>query len=171
VVLFMKIPMWPFKQKNNEIKYIKKSFGQFLSPKLIEDVLSSNIDIPELHEKEIEYLFILAKEGLRTNQIISDVLDIISNYEGMVESITGPFIVVLYGVPLPQPNAKEKRQRLTDELLSKFEDSVSIVHGNTTCRVGTVGNKSRFAYTAMIPSYKEKLKILSSLEYGNQVEP
>lgn len=162
--------MWPFKQKNHEIRYLKKSVGQFLSPKSIKNILSSNIDIAKLHEKEIEYLFILTKENLRTNQIISDVLDTISNHEGMIESITGPFIVVLYGVPLPQPNAKEKRQLLAEELLKKFENSLSIVHGRAICHVGTVGNKSRFTYTAMIPSYKEKLSILSSLDYGKQVE-
>ncbi len=165
--------MWPLDRKSkNKDEKIKKAFGQYIPANIIDNLMSADNVSFELIEKEIDYAFILVSESSIESvpQIIKAVLDIAEKHEGMVESITGPLIIVLLGIPQPQDNAQKRRHALVVDLHESLGASISIVHGNTKCLVGTVGNKNRSTITALIPNYKEKLKLLSNMEYGQQLE-
>ena len=58
--------------------------------------------------KHIHFLLVLASqdETAQPEQTISQALDIAMAHDGMVESITGTLITILFGAPIKQPDAK-----------------------------------------------------------------
>lgn len=164
--------MWPFTSQSRDRKRIKKLFGEYVNPDALEDILSGQFLDNQMTKKDIDYVLILidGNDALRTADIISSVVTSSEKYNGMIETITGSLVVVLFGALPAETKAKENRKRLIEELTKTHGAFLSIVHGQEQCFVGTVGSESRKAFTALIPNYKDKLSRLSSLKYGEQHE-
>jgi hypothetical protein len=165
--------MWPFKSKlKNEKEQIAKLFTDYVSEKVIDDSGAGKLELNKLEEIEVDYLLILQSDDTSepVGHPVEKVLDLIEKHDGMVESITNYLIIVLFGVPFKQDDSHLKRKSLVKELGGSMGNYLSIVHGHAKCQVGIIGNKNRHAYTAIIPSFKEKLQVLSSQDFGQHLE-
>ena len=163
--------MWPFNRKNAEREQImvKRAFSKYLDQSLI-PVIPEDPEGPRMSKKRINFAMILVNEDSRPEQTISEIVTLAQKHDGMVDSITGTFITVYFGVPLAQPNQKQLRSAFINELSEKLGPSLAVVHGECECAVGTVGNDHRMTYTAFLPEFKGKLGRLCSLEFGRTVE-
>jgi hypothetical protein len=151
---------------------IKKAFTKYVDEDVIDRVLNGSQELPPLETKQIDFAIVLVddRDPNECSSIIYKAIGIINKYEGMVDSIVGPFILVLFGVPVPQPEARSKRKELVKALSEAIGEEASIVHGHSECLVGTLGGESRMSYTALIPGFKEILGRLANLDYGSVLE-
>lgn len=120
-----------------------------------------------LELKSLDYAVILITEE-ECNKIQDTIARVvgIAEAEAMVESIVGPLIVILVGVPLPTQGTDKIRRSIVERIRAEVGPKVSIVHGAATCPVGIVGTQTRKAYTAFIPGYQGILKDLASMRAG-----
>jgi hypothetical protein len=151
---------------------IKKTFAKYIDEDVLERVLNGLQEASHLETKKIEFVLVLVDDtdSKECPSIIRAAVAIIDKYEGMVDSIVGPLIVVLFGAPVAQPGSESKRKALVQAITKAIGEKVSMVHGHSECLVGTVGNESRMSYTALIPGFKEILRRLSGLPYGGVLE-
>ena len=158
--------MWPFNRRSKSKRdFIKKVYSKYL-----DELRLDNQKGVELSTQYLHFVLILVSETGNRSQMIGQVLDIIQQHDGMIESITSTFITVYVGVPLQQPNSKQLRIDLVNELSGKLGPQLAIIYGECGCPVGSVGNESRQTYTALLPEYKSKLRKLSSLQFGQVTE-
>lgn len=152
--------------------HIKKAFSRYADKDVIGQILNGSQELPPLETKQIDFAMVLVddRNPNECSSIIYKAVGIISKYEGMVDSIVGPFILVLFGAPVPQPEARSKRKELVKALSEAIGEKASIVHGHSECLVGTLGGESRLSYTALIPGFKEILGRLANLDYGGVLE-
>jgi hypothetical protein len=151
---------------------IKKTFAKYINEDVLERVLNGSLEAGHLTTKQIDFILVLVDDtnSKECPSIIRDAVAIIHKFDGMVNSIVGPFIVVLFGVPVAQPESESKRKGLVQVISKAIGEKVSIAHGHSECLVGTLGHESRMSYTALIPGFKDVLKRLSSLPYGGVLE-
>jgi hypothetical protein len=151
---------------------IRKAFAKYVDEDVVGQILNGSKGLPPLETKQIEFAMVLVdgRDPHECSSIIYKSIDIITKYEGMVASIVGPFILVLFGVPVPQPEARSKRKELVKALSEAIGEKASIVHGHAECLVGTLGGESRLGYTALIPGFKEILGRLANSDYGGVLE-
>ena len=152
--------MWPIKKDEKSI--IKKAFGKYIN-----NILNGHND---LSEKTVQYILMFVKETDYFQETIKTIFDIVQEHDGMIESMTGSLISVLFNVPLDQPDSEKKRLLLISALSERVGSDLTIVHGQCICPVGSLGNEKRLCYTAIIQDYKSKINKLSSLAFGEIVE-
>jgi hypothetical protein len=151
--------MWPFSKGEQ----IKSAFGKFIDKDIVEALQN---EPGQLQEKQIEYVLLL----LDSHELIGRAIEIISNHDSMIESITGTLITTLVGAPLENSKSEEIRRNLVKQLSAELGPNAVVLHGRDSCLVGMVGNNQRMSYTAVIPDYKMKLLRISSGEYGEVIE-
>jgi len=151
---------------------IKKTFAKYIDEDVLERVLNGSQEAVQLKTKKVDFVLILVDDtdSKECPSIIKEAVAIIDKCDGMVDSIVGPFIVVLFGAPVAQPESESKRKALVQAITKAIGEKISMVHGHSECLVGTVGNESRMSYTALIPGFKEILRRLAGLPYGGVFE-
>lgn len=164
--------MWPFKKgrPSEANKIIQNSFHQAMGAK-IEMALDEGYE-DKIVNREVDFILILLKDfsSDQLSQSFDKLFSIIQKYDADIESVTGSLVSVLFNVPIKQVNSKNLRIKLVEELVENFSQELTIVHGQAICPYGTIGNETRKEITAFIPHYKESLKTLSSLEWGQRKE-
>ena len=130
-----------------------------------------NQETMKLDMKYLNYVLVLVREDSNQLRTIEEVVNVIQNHGGTIESITAACLITAYfGAPIEQPNSKQVRIDLINELSEKLRTNLAIIHGECECPVGNVGNESYMNYTALFPDFKSKLSILSSLTFGHVEE-
>jgi hypothetical protein len=167
--------MWPFSRHRRQKEELKKAFSQYVSPKVAEDIVENRIPdgpLTELTKKKIYYVFILVDDSdiNRTPDIISSVVQLAQDNNGIVDTITGSLIIIHCGFFADEGSPDENKKQLIEDLIKTHGNLLSIIHGSETCVVGNVGGDSIMSFTALVPNYKEKLFRLASLKYGEQLE-
>ena len=161
--------MWPLNRKKDELKAIEKSFSKFIDERIVRLMLKNPEDL-EMKNRKINFAMILAKDDSSTRERISEVVSYAQKHDAMIDSITGTLITIYFGVPLDQPDQRQMRKAFVNEISEKLGPSLTIVHGECECPVGSVGNEKRLSYTALLPKYKSKLNKLTALDFGQIIE-
>jgi len=162
--------MWPFNRKEKEnLEFLENSFSKYMDERIVKLTLN-NPEKLEMGKRKINFALILVKEDSSTEDKISEVVNYARKHDAMIDSITGTFITVYFGVPLDQPDQKEMRVAFINEIYENMGSSLTIVHGECECSVGNVGNENRMNYTALLPEYKSKLNKLTNLDFGQIIE-
>lgn len=155
---------------------IKKAFGSYVSPELVEEILSSEGGL-ELggQERDLTILFsdirgfTTLSESLTPtdlvsmlNRLLDPMTNVILKNRGMLDKYIGDAIMALFNTPVNVPDHPDKAVKSALELLETLEavnaqfaaegiPTVDIGIGiNTgTVVVGNMGSKVRFEYTAI----------------------
>jgi hypothetical protein len=130
-------------------------------------------DFPHLESRVINYIITVVKEQATpkaTSQLLGKVLDTSVSNGGVIETVTASLVSIVLDLVESVKDAEEKRLALVNELMSKYGSDIALIHGKCACSVGIVGSKTRMNYTALIPDYKQKIKSLSGLDYGEYLE-
>jgi hypothetical protein len=123
------------------------------------------------HRAQVEFAIVLVKAG-SDQQLEYTLKAVAADAEkdgGTVLQITGPLIFVGFsGVIGCAPNSR--RQEFVAHTISGYRLFTKIVHGVASALVGTFGNETRMAYTAVLDDFGSLLERLSQLGYGKAVE-
>lgn len=143
-----------------------KLFKKYVSPDFISKVSNSD-EVLTFETKDIEYvlLFVDGNSPEEVNEIISFVIENAIEFKGILDTISSNFISIIFNIPTEIENPREKRLEFIKALISN-KSKLSIVHGASKSSVGNIGNEFRMNYTALIPNYKNIMKELSMLDYG-----
>jgi hypothetical protein len=162
--------MWPF---NRQKKFLQTVFGNYLNKDTVEELMNNPSALElKAEKKPIQFVLLFVKESGPDDfkGLIEAVTNDCLKYDAMIETMTATFISALFNVPLEQDNPKGNRIKLVANLSKIYGTNLSIVHGECECFVGNFGSNTRMSYTALIPGYKEIMKKLASLDYGQVLE-
>ncbi|HRY28670.1 MAG TPA: adenylate/guanylate cyclase domain-containing protein [Elusimicrobiota bacterium] len=186
VVLFYR-----FLTEQREKRWIKGTFSQYLSPKVIE-VITSDPGRLRLGGEEREMTvffsdlagFTSISEAMKPpdlvavlNEYLTAMSEIILKYDGVVDKYIGDAIMAFWNAPVDQPRhavlacltALEQMERLAvlqrgfaERKLPAIDCRIGINTGNMV--VGNMGSKNRFDYTVM----GDSVNLASRLEGANK---
>lgn len=161
--------------EGREKRWIKNTFGQYLSPKVVEVITKDPSKLVLGGEKRDMTVFFLdiahftsisEKKSPETmtlllNKYLSGLTDVILKYDGVVDKYIGDCIMAFWNAPLEQKNHKtlaclaaieciEEIERLNRET-TEFEEKPSVRIGINSgpMVVGNMGSKTRFSYTVI----------------------
>ncbi len=176
---------------DQEERFLRKSFGLYLAPQVIETMLTSE-KMPELGgEMRNVTVFFSDVAGFSTfaekmspnalvalmNEYLSAMTDIIESYGGYVDKYIGDSIVAVFGAPVSDPdharNAVRAALHCRDRLEELNRNNVAfqgykLAHriglNSGDALVGNIGSRRRFNYTVM----SDAVNVASRLEGANK---
>jgi adenylate cyclase len=191
VASYVVVLFYRFVTEEREKRWIKGTFSQYMSPKVIE-AISANPSLLRLGGQEREMTvffsdlagFTSISEALKPsdlvavlNEYLTDMSDIIMKHEGVVDKYIGDAIMAFWNAPLDQPNhaslacfaaldqidkLKDLQKMFTDRGLPLIDCRIGVNTGNMV--VGNMGSKKRFDYTVM----GDSVNLASRLEGANK---
>jgi adenylate cyclase len=172
-------------------RFLRKSFGLYLAPAVIERMVAAN-KLPALggETREVTIFFsdvagfssiaeVLTPPELVKfmNEYLSAMTDIIQEHGGFVDKYIGDAIVAVFGAPLEDPHhavqavsaalrCRERLHRLNTEPAEwqRFSLHQRIGLNSGEALVGNIGSRQRFNYTAM----GDTVNVASRLEGANK---
>lgn len=170
------ILIYRYMQEENERKFIRSTFGRYLSNEVVEELLGSPEGL-EMSGETCDVTFLVSdlrgftalSESLPPGEVI-DILnrylkcmmDVITSYRGTVNEIEGDGILVFFGAPLSSENDSERavacaiamQQALVDVnktqcKLNLPELAMGIGINSGEVVVGNIGSEKRSKYSAI----------------------
>ena len=176
--------------EGREKKWIKNTFGQYLSPKVVEVITKDPSKLSLGGEKRDMTAFFLDIAGFTTmsekmtpeqltkmlNNYLSGLTDVILKYDGVVDKYIGDCIMAFWNAPLDQKDHRKlaclaavdcmgEIARLNTELTEfSIKPSARIGLNSGPMVVGNMGSKTRLSYTVM----GDSVNLASRLEGANK---
>lgn len=172
-------------------RFLRKSFGLYLAPAVIERMMSSNKPPALGGETRNVTIYFSDVAGFSAiserlsptdlvalmNEYLSAMTEIIQNHGGFVDKYIGDAIVAVFGAPLDDPdhaaNAVRASMRCRERLI-ELNRSVAILKERNIAQrvglnsgdalVGNIGSRQRFNYTVM----GDAVNLASRLEGANK---
>ncbi len=178
-------------QESREKNFIKNAFGQYLSTKVINELISNPNKLKIGGERKIMTAFFSDLAGFTKvsesippeelvqllNVYLSEMCNIISKYEGIVDKFEGDAIIAFWGAPLVQEdhairacNTSIDMQKKMIELRKVWKEQgkaqlkVRIGINSGSMVVGNLGSNERMDYTIM----GDSVNLTSRLEGTNK---
>jgi len=156
-----------------ERRRIRKAFGNYLSPEVIEKLLhetGSEIKPPKMQHFQFVVAIADDTNAQEVPATVARILEIFVQRHANVSHVTSALFVGVLGVPFPEHNSPEARHKLVDSLLRQNAARVRLVHGECDGLVGLFGGPRRWTYGEVIPGFSAILKKLLETEPGTAVE-
>ena len=176
--------------EGREKKWIKNTFGQYLSPKVVEIITRDPSKLTLGGEKRDMTVFFLDIAGFTSmseklspeqltallNKYLSGLTDVILKYDGVVDKFIGDCIMAFWNAPLDQKDHRRlaclaavdctvELARLNGELDdSAIKPSFRIGLNSGPMVVGNMGSSTRFSYTVL----GDSVNLASRLEGANK---
>ena len=176
--------------EGREKKWIKNTFGQYLSPKVVELITKDPSKLSLGGEKRDMTAFFLDIAGFTTmsekmtpeqlttmlNNYLSGLTDVILRHDGVVDKYIGDCIMAFWNAPLDQKDHRRlaclaavdcmgEIARLNTELTEfSIKPSARIGLNSGPMVVGNMGSKTRLSYTVM----GDSVNLASRLEGANK---
>jgi hypothetical protein len=143
-----------------------------LGKEVVDKLLYGPFEEPEPQNRTLDFLLVLIRDSdtRKTAALIKQALQVMSQHECMIDTVSGSYIRCLYGGLVPEENGEERRAELVCRLKERFTDEIKIVHGRRESLFGNFGCDSRAAFTAIIPGYCDAIRELGNLEFGQVKE-
>ncbi|HAT73083.1 MAG TPA: hypothetical protein DCS63_09735 [Elusimicrobia bacterium] len=176
--------------EGREKKWIKNTFGQYLSPKVVELITKDPARLSLGGEKREMTAFFLDIAGFTTmsekmtpeeltsmlNEYLSGLTDIILKHDGVVDKYIGDCIMAFWNAPLDQKDHRRlaclaavdcqaEMARLNEKLTQyAIKPSCRVGLNSGPMVVGNMGSKTRLSYTVM----GDSVNLASRLEGANK---
>lgn len=176
--------------EGREKKWIKNTFGQYLSPKVVEIITKDPSKLTLGGEKRDMTVFFLDIAGFTSmseklspeqltallNKYLSGLTDVILKYDGVVDKFVGDCIMAFWNAPLDQKDHRRlaalaavdcarELARLNGELDdTAIKLSFRIGLNSGPMIVGNLGSSTRFSYTVI----GDSVNLASRLEGANK---
>ncbi|HOW89295.1 MAG TPA: adenylate/guanylate cyclase domain-containing protein [Elusimicrobiales bacterium] len=176
--------------EGREKKWIKNTFGQYLSPKVVEVITKDPSKLALGGEKRDMTAFFLDIAGFTTmsekmtpeqlttmlNNYLSGLTDVILRHDGVVDKYIGDCIMAFWNAPLDQKDHRklaclaavdcmDEIARLNRELTEfEIKPSARIGLNSGPMVVGNMGSRTRLSYTVM----GDSVNLASRLEGANK---
>ncbi|MFC1546468.1 CHASE2 domain-containing protein [bacterium] len=176
IFCYITITVYQAMKTLTEKSHIKKTFGHYLSPQVMDQVLSDPTKLALGGEKkELTILFsdirgftpiaeaLTPEETVSLlNEYLTEMTNIIFRYQGTVDKFIGDAIMAFWGAPLAQEKHAEYAVRCGMEMLERLEElkikwekegtrvfDIGIGINTGDAIVGNMGSKERMDYTVM----------------------
>jgi adenylate cyclase len=192
VLVYPALVVLYYQSEEKRRKWITSIFGKYVSPVVIENLISNPDKINLGGEKRNITIFFSDIRGFTTiserlepeklvnllNEYLSEMTSIIIKDEGLVDKYMGDAIMAFWGAPLDQPDhaemacsssiemidkLKELQKKWKKEEIPSFEIGIGLNSGDAV--VGNMGSQKRFDYTAM----GDNVNLASRMEGLNKV--
>ncbi|MGV7220485.1 MAG: CHASE2 domain-containing protein [Nitrospinales bacterium] len=192
MVVYLSMTSFNLFHETKQKKFIRGAFGQFLSPKVVKDLVE-NPDLLKLGGKKIRMTAFFSdvagfsgiSEKLTPQQLVAllneyltAMTDIIHKHDGTIDKYEGDAIIAFWGAPINNPDhalqacqaALEMQEKLVEMRKvwkSQNRDELYVRMGINTgpMVVGNMGSTSRMDYTMM----GDPVNLASRLEGVNKV--
>lgn len=191
-VVYVGITIYKLFTEGREKRFIKRAFGHYLSPVVIEQLVSDPGQLKLGGERKVLTAFFSDVAGFSTiseklspeelvellNVYLTEMTDIIMKYKGTVDKFEGDAIISFFGAPVlfddhakraclvsieMQKRLKELRKQWKQE--GKPELFVRIGLNTGPMVIGNMGSKSRMDYTMM----GDSVNLAARLEGANKL--
>lgn len=176
-VTLLAASMWSYLREERERRQTRAAFGRYLSPRVLDKVLSHPEEYLQLGGRRYEATVLfsdirgfttiseaLSPEALGRllNEYMTPMTDIVFAHEGTLDKYIGDAVMAFWGAPVEQPDhaelaaraalqmqlrLKEINQELLQEGLPELAIGVGLSSGPMT--IGNMGSEDHFAYTAL----------------------
>ncbi|MCA9550225.1 MAG: CHASE2 domain-containing protein [Myxococcales bacterium] len=176
-ITLLAVTMWSFLVEQRERRKTRQAFGRYLSPKVMEQVLSHPEEYLRLGGQRYEATVLfsdirgfttiseaLTPEalGLLLNQYMTPMTDIVFEHDGTLDKYIGDAVMAFWGAPMALPNhalsacraalsmieeVERLNKRFLDEGLPHIAIGIGLSSGPMT--IGNMGSDDHFAYTAL----------------------
>lgn len=190
--LYLGISVHRYYTEEKEKKYVRKVFGQYVSPKIIEELINDPAKLNLGGEKKILTAFFSDIKEFSTiseslspemlvellNVYMSEMCEIILKYDGTIDKFEGDAIIAFFGAPIDYPDHAEKACLCAVEMQKKLtlmrekwreeeqhELFMRIGLNTGPMVVGNMGSKFRMDYTIM----GDSVNLASRLEGANKL--
>jgi adenylate cyclase len=192
ILVYVSITLYRYIAESRQKKFIKDAFSTYLAPSVVKQLIESpeKLDLGG-QERDITAFFsdvqgftgisetLSPKELVDLlNEFLTEMTDIILEYEGTVDKFEGDAIIAFFGAPNDLPNHAEvacraciKMQKKLDTLRAKWKKEkkpalrmrIGLCSGPAV--VGNMGSKNRMDYTMM----GDTVNIAARLEGVNKI--
>jgi len=173
-VLYLSITSWRFVTEEKEKRWLKKTFGQYLSPAVINEIMK-NPDALSLGGKRLEMTVLFSDiRGFTTiseastpeeivallNEYLTKMTEIVFKYEGTLDKFIGDAVMAFWNAPIPQKDHPiravmcavemiEELRKLQEKWRAEKKPVIDIGIGVNTgdMVVGNMGSIERMDYT------------------------
>jgi adenylate cyclase len=171
------VALWRFLIEARERKKTKEAFGQYLAPKVMEQVLSHPEQYLKLGGKRYEATVLFSdirgfttmsealspeELGMLLNRYMTPMTKIVFEFDGTLDKYIGDAVMAFWGAPLEQMQhavlgcrAALKMIQKVEELNIEFEQAnlpriaIGIGLSSGPMTIGNMGSDDHFAYTAL----------------------
>ena len=190
IVPFLFMTVYKAIVEGREKKWIKSTFGQYLSPKVVEIITKDPSRLSLGGEKRDMTVFFLDIAGFTTmsekmtpeqltkmlNNYLSGLTDVILKHDGVVDKYIGDCIMAFWNAPLDQKehqklaclaavDCMDEINRLNKDLTEfDVKPSARIGLNSGPMVVGNMGSRTRLSYTVM----GDSVNLASRLEGANK---
>lgn len=192
IIVYVSITLYRYIAESKQKKFIRDAFSTYLAPSVVKQLIDSpeKLDLGG-QERDITAFFsdvqgftgisetLSPKELVELlNEFLTEMTDIILEYEGTVDKFEGDAIIAFFGAPNDLPNHSEvackaciKMQKKLEALRTKWKSEkrpalkmrIGLCSGNAI--VGNMGSKNRMDYTMM----GDTVNIAARLEGVNKI--
>lgn len=176
IAVFTTLSIYRYLHEEREKREVRRAFGYYLSPHVIEEVLKDPKKLSLGGEKkELTVLFsdirgfTALSEGLSPeeltrlmNKYLSEMTRLVLSSDGVLDKYIGDALMAFWGAPLPEPRHAERACRTALLMIKKLDDlnrsaawpggrEIAIGIGINTggMVVGNMGSAERFDYTVL----------------------
>jgi adenylate cyclase len=176
-ITLLGVTMWSFLVEQRERRKTRQAFGRYLSPKVMEQVLSNPEEYLRLGGRRYEATVLfsdirgfttiseaLTPEalGMLLNQYMTPMTDIVFEHDGTLDKYIGDAVMAFWGAPVALPNhalsackaalqmireVERLNERFQEEGLPHIAIGIGLSSGPMT--IGNMGSDDHFAYTAL----------------------
>ncbi len=189
LVSYMYVMAYKSIVEGREKKWIKNTFSQYLSPKVVEIITQDPSKLVlggERRDMTVFYMDIagfttmserLSPEDLtkKLNYYLSELTEIVHKHDGVVDKYIGDCIMAFWNAPLDQQKHRTLACKTAIDCIKKVEElnktvseneriSVRVGINSGPMVVGNMGSNTRFAYTVL----GDNVNLASRLEGANK---
>jgi hypothetical protein len=161
-----------FSKASHEQSFLKAAFARFLGRSVVDVALHG----APLGTKpaQVEFLLVLLNDQdlARVGSIAAQALDLADQHEADVLGFDACLMLIACGAVLPRgtANAAADRRALAAALVAALPKDVAVLHGSVSGRTGSIGSASRMSWTVLLPGFRDLLRELATVSYGESRE-
>ncbi|MBK6689873.1 MAG: CHASE2 domain-containing protein [Deltaproteobacteria bacterium] len=187
-ITLLAVAIWGFLVEQRERRRTKQAFGQYLSPKVMEQVLSDPEEYLKLGGRRYEATVLFSdirgfttisealtpeELGRMLNRYMTPMTKIVFDFEGTLDKYIGDAVMAFWGAPVEQKDhavlacrAALKMLAIVEELNKEFAQdglphiAIGVGLSSGPMTIGNMGSDEHFAYTAL----GDKVNLGSRLE-------
>lgn len=176
-VTLLAVALWRFFVEQRERRKTRQAFGRYLSPRVMEQVLSNPEEYLKLGGRRYEATVLFSdirgfttisealspeELGRMLNLYMTPMTDIVFEYEGTLDKYIGDAVMAFWGAPVEQPDhalracrAGLRMMKEVDRLNAVFMEeglpriAIGIGLSSGPMTIGNMGSDDHFAYTAL----------------------
>jgi hypothetical protein len=153
----------------------RRALRGYIDPKLIRYLVDHpDTRFPPPRRCQLDFILILLRDDNLDElpSLVERVTEVVPESTGWIEHLAGPFVLITFGLALPNPEAPAQRIETIERLQQSLGDNSKLLHGQSLALVGSLtGRGSRYPhFGSAFQNFGAMLQRLTTLQYGEMRE-